>query len=1111
MSETVVIVQQSSTDNISVNVSPETAAVEVIVETVTTPETTVVVANDQGPQGIKGDTGSTGPANTLSVGTVTGGVTAAATITGTAPTQTLNLVLPKGDKGDTGLTGTTGATGATGSTGATGATGSTGAKGDKGDTGAAATIAAGTVTTGIAGSTASVTNSGTTSSAVFDFVIPRGDTGATGATGSTGAAGSTGATGATGPTGPQGDSGVIGVTAPITNSGTSTSATIGIDQTGITIAESQVTGLVSDLAAKLASTTAASTYETIANVALKAPLASPALTGTPTAPTATAGTNTTQVATTAFVGTAVSNLVDAAPAALDTLNELAAALGDDANFASTVTTSLSDKASLTSANTFTTSPQQINGAASAVGLIVKANATTPGDLQQWQDSAGTVKLRVNKDGDLQINGNSIIVNGGGGPNLQFATSIVAAARAANQTPLILQGFASQTADLQQWQNSSGTVNGYISNTGSRLFMATSLTAGSLGVTTATINALPTSAATVGLLVKGFASQTANLQEWQNSSGTVLANIFADGDVGVNSIRSVNGSVKRILMNQTTESVRVITATAAYIGLVIRGVSGQTADLQQWQDSAGTVLSEIDAAGAANFVRAGIGGITPSTTPLFVTSPNASYIATIIRGAASQTANLQEWQNSSGTVLGYVNSTGAFRTAGIEALGNVALYYSVGIGNIAPFTGSSMLAVSTQNGGTTAVGILVRGIASQTGDLQQWQNSAGTTLAAVTSGGRIWAGSMTVATSGAVTAGSQFGVVISSASTVGVGIKAAASQTANLQEWQNSAGTVLSKVTATGMLDITPASGDTINFRNASGGLTLWGGNSSYYMNTGLYMTGGSWAAGRLGVDTSGAANVGIVVRGAASQTANLQEWQNSSGTILARVSSGGAIVTSGVGVFGSQSALNNSQLTVLNGNAAYPAITVKGIASQTANLQEWQNSAGTVLVKVGPDGTTTFGGFYTSINQFGEILTTGSRPLGIGTAQFTDTVVSIKPTASTLIGVAVRGAASQSANLQEWQNSAGTVLSRVGSNGEISVNNLLSQAGGLTCITLNTQRNVGLATNNPSFGSGQQVVFIGNSGLVPTTDPTGGGILYVEGGALKFRGSSGTVTTIANA
>jgi trimeric autotransporter adhesin len=75
-------------------------------------------------------------------------------------------------------------------------------------------------------------------------------------------------------------------------------------------------------------------------LALKADLASPALTGTPTAPTAAAATNTTQLATTAFVTTAVANLIDSAPGALDTLNELAAAIGDDANFATTITNSI---------------------------------------------------------------------------------------------------------------------------------------------------------------------------------------------------------------------------------------------------------------------------------------------------------------------------------------------------------------------------------------------------------------------------------------------------------------------------------------------------------------------------------------------------------------------------------------------------------------------------------------------------------------------------------------------------------------------------------------------------------------------------------------------------
>lgn len=78
-------------------------------------------------------------------------------------------------------------------------------------------------------------------------------------------------------------------------------------------------------------------------LALKAPLASPALTGTPTAPTAVQSTNNTQIATTAFVKSAVAGLVGSSPEALDTLNELAAALGNDPNFATTVMNALAGK------------------------------------------------------------------------------------------------------------------------------------------------------------------------------------------------------------------------------------------------------------------------------------------------------------------------------------------------------------------------------------------------------------------------------------------------------------------------------------------------------------------------------------------------------------------------------------------------------------------------------------------------------------------------------------------------------------------------------------------------------------------------------------------------
>lgn len=84
------------------------------------------------------------------------------------------------------------------------------------------------------------------------------------------------------------------------------------------------------------------------SLALKAPLGSPALTGTPTAPTAAQTVNNTQLATTAFVKAAIASLVDSSPAALDTLKELAEALGNDPHFATTVTNALAGKQPLNS-------------------------------------------------------------------------------------------------------------------------------------------------------------------------------------------------------------------------------------------------------------------------------------------------------------------------------------------------------------------------------------------------------------------------------------------------------------------------------------------------------------------------------------------------------------------------------------------------------------------------------------------------------------------------------------------------------------------------------------------------------------------------------------------
>lgn len=124
------------------------------------PNQAVVTATGAiGPAGPKGDTGDTGPANTLSIGTVTTGAagsSASASITGTAPSQTLSLTIPRGN---------TGATGATGNTGATGPANS---------------LAIGTVTASAPGSAPTATITGTAPSQTLNLTLPRGDVGPAG-------------------------------------------------------------------------------------------------------------------------------------------------------------------------------------------------------------------------------------------------------------------------------------------------------------------------------------------------------------------------------------------------------------------------------------------------------------------------------------------------------------------------------------------------------------------------------------------------------------------------------------------------------------------------------------------------------------------------------------------------------------------------------------------------------------------------------------------------------------------------------------------------------------------------------------------------------------------
>ena len=188
----------------------------------------------------------------------------------------------------------------------------------------------------------------------------------------------------------------------------------------------------------------------------------------------------------------------------------------------------------------------------------------------------------------------------------------------------------------------------------------------------------------------------------------------------------------------------------------------------------------------------------------------------------------------------------------------------------------------------------------------------------------------------------------------------------------------------------------------------------------------------------------------------------------------------------------------IDGSSDQIQLRVQGHSTQTSNLTTWEDSTAAVKASVSGTGLGNFvGGLMVNASNYFQVTSGGL--VGIGIAANSAQTVLMAPPSTTNKALTVRGLASQSGNLQEWQDSASTVSASVSAAG----------LGTFAGVTLSTTTSLSLGT--PSLGGGAGVISIANATTAPTTDPSGGGILYVESGALKFRGSSGTITTIAAA
>ena len=402
-------------------------------------------------------------------------------------------------------------------------------------------------------------------------------------------------------------------------------------------------------------------------------------------------------------------------------------------------------------------------------------------------------------------------------------------------------------------------------------------------------------ANIGLVVKGTAGQSVNLLQIETASSTAIS-VTSAGNLNV-------VGQTRVGTTSGLGQLSVVSTGTATVAAVVRGASGQSVNLQEWQNSAGGTVARVDKNGAVSaqyFGPSGAGllGYLDWTTnsPIFNTG-GTGVVGLVVKGVASQSANLFSVQSNSSEL------------AFISAAGNLNVFQQVRVG------GSSGLGqLSVTSTGTATVAAVVRGVASQTADLQQWQNSGGTTLASINNGGGIRTiGSIKTTALEAVVA--TLAIQPAATTTIGAVVRGAASQSANLLEIQDSSASTVVAVTPTGTL--------------RSAGLITAGSSSD--------------VLGQLSVITTATSRIGAVIRGASGQTANLLELQRADAGVAFRVRNNGNFGSGGL-VTGVNAYINNDIIGDTKG------LIVRGASGQTNNLQEWQNSGGTNIATVDASG-----------------------------------------------------------------------------------------------------------------------------------------------------------------
>jgi hypothetical protein len=680
----------------------------------------------------------------------------------------------------------------------------------------------------------------------------------------------------------------------------------------------------------------------------------------------------------------------------------------------------------------------------SIGLDQTALSITKSQVSDF--TSGT----VTSAGTAQQAGTALFANTSG--TATFSTTSGTATFATNaSTAVNLSGSItkSQVSDF-----TSGTVAqaDNATTSGTALFANTS---GTATYSTTSGTALTISGDITRSQVSDFASGTVAQATNASTAVSVSGSAITQSQV-VNLTTDLAGKANLTGGNAFTGNQTVVSSGTTDRPLIIKGFSGQTANLLEARSSADVLMTRIDRNGAVSAtywgpVGTGLTGYLEwiTSTPTFY-SGAAATVGMVVRGFSGQSSDLFQVQNNGSANLAVISSTGTFRTAGLITAGNVTDV----LGQLSVYVTAA-----------SRIGQVIRGAASQSADLLQIQNSAGGNLFTVRNDAQITTVAGINATGlslnsfgGNAVANRIVHITTSNASLIPLNVRGASGQSGNLQNWEDSSANVLASI-------------------NASGGVVV--GTT--------HLAGASPSVGQIRTSTNTGLNYVDTTANDGAGTGPGYTARRARGTLSAPTQVQAGDLLFGIFAQGWHDAAG------FGGNSA----AIRMLANQNFTTTALGSS---IVFETASDGTT---------GRAERMRITGSGTLSIGTTAVTGQLGVVSADAARQ-GLIVRGAASQSANLQEWQNSGGTAIALVGSTGNIRTPALLS-TDNLNAITFGATRNIQFGSATQSFGGGEVVIGIRNATTVPTSNPTSGGILYVESGALKYRGSSGTITTIANA